>query len=108
MQDALVDQELSVAHAWHFLAEVDRVELQVVTRLTFDPDRAIATDSVATPRLHEELLIQRAHLDLDEVLDVLCITELLLVVGIALLVLAEKRLRVVGADRPENLLLDDL
>lgn len=48
MQDGLADQEISIAHARHFLHEVDRIELQVVVRLV----QGLACQAVAT-RPHE-------------------------------------------------------
>ena len=79
MQDGLADQEISIAHARHFLHEVDRVELQVVVRLV----QGLPCQAVAT-RPHKELLIHSSNIDANQLFDVLCVAECLLICFTAL------------------------
>ena len=80
VQDRLVHEEVSISHTWHFLEEVDWVELQIVVR--FVP--AVASG------LDKQFLVEGGDIDFDEVLDVFGISELLVVDRVALFVLLKQ------------------
>ena len=80
MQDRLVHKEVSISHTWHFLEEVDWVELQIVVRFI----------SAVASGLDKQFLIEGCDIDVDEVLDVFGVSELLVVDRVALFVLLKQ------------------
>ena len=64
MQDGLIDEEVSVAHTGHFLHEIHRVELQVVTGGRRLVHSAISLMAFAS-RVDKQLLVEGRHVDFD-------------------------------------------
>lgn len=89
VQDGLIYHEVTLAHLWHLLQEVDRVELKVIFCLFLG---ATVVPCTASALLNEKLLVEGDNIDIDEVLDVLGPLQLLIVHRVAHLVLAEEGL----------------
>ena len=66
MKNGLVNEEVTITHAWHLLHEVESVLVQIVIRLIY----GLTIGALAT-RAHVKLLIDCGHVDRDKVCDVL-------------------------------------